>query len=353
MVTDTTISNRNGLFTRRAALGYVAAGMAGARLPLVAAAQDATPAANAPNWDAVDRLVAAAAPDAALLAVELVDDEIAPVHRFNADQILPIGSSFKLWILGTLAEQVEAGTLDWEQLVEIDDRYRSVPGGDLRYVDIGTPFTLRYLAERMIQKSDNTATDHMLFTAGRENVEGMMATMGVAEPGRNVPLISTRELAMLKFAYPTDKLDTYYASGVDERRRILAEEIEAIPYEALADIEQSAPLEIDRVEWFATRDDLARTMAWLHRASQRTELRPVAEIMALETQLPFDGETWPYVGFKGGSELGVLSGTWLMQRADGRHFVLSLGFRNPDGEVTMPVAVAAMEAGREALAETP
>lgn len=341
--------------TRRAAIAYgaaaLAAGMAGTRLPLVAAAQDATPAAR-PDWAAIDEQIATAAPDAALLAVELVDDEIVPIHRFNADQILPIGSSFKLWILGTVAAQVEAGTLDWEQIVEIDDRYRSVPGGDLRYVDAGTPFTLRYLAERMIQKSDNTATDHMLFTAGRENVEQMMATMGVAEPGRNMPLVSTRELAMLKFAYPTDKLDTYYASGVDERRRILADEIEAIPYEALADIEQSAPLEIDRVEWFATRDDLARTMAWLHTASQRPGLRQVAEIMALETQMPFDGETWPYVGFKGGSELGVLSGTWLMQRADGRHFVYSVGFRNLGGEIDMPAAVAVMEAGRDALAGT-
>ena len=91
-------------------------------------------------------------------------------------------------------------------------------------------------------------------------------------------------------------------------------------------------------------------MAWLHAASQRPGLRQVAEIMALETQLPFDGETWPYVGFKGGSELGVLSGTWLMQRADGRVFVYSVGFRNPDGEIDMPAAVAVMEAGRDLLA---
>ena len=340
--------------TRRTAVmqGAIAASLAGARHPLAAMAQDATPAAL-PGWAAIDDHIAAAAPDAALLAVELIDDEIVPIHRFNADQVLPIGSSFKLWILGTLAEQVEAGMLDWEQIVEIEDQYRSVPGGDLRYVAAGTPFTLRYLAERMIQKSDNTATDHMLFTAGRENVEQMMATMGVAQPGRNIPLISTRELAMLKFAYPTDKLDAYYGSDVGERRRILAEEVDAIPYEALADLEQTVPLEIDRVEWFATRDDLARTMSWLHAASQRPGLLPVGEIMALETQLPFDGETWPYVGFKGGSELGVLSGTWLLRRADDRWFVYSVGFRNPDGEIDMPAAVAVMEAGRDALAQTP
>lgn len=240
---------------------------------------------------------------------QLVGASIEPIHETNANQVLPIGSNFKLWILGALSLQVEAGRLDWEQMVGIQDAYRSVPGGDLRYVRAGTRFTLRYLAERMIQKSDNTATDHMLFLAGRENVEQAMATMGHSDPACNVPLLSTRELTMLKFAYPHQQLDAYYAASVDERRRILAEEIAAIPYEALTDLDQTEPIEIDRVEWFATRDDLARTMAWLLVESQKPGLRQVAEILSLETPLPFDGETWPYVGYKSGSELGVLSAT--------------------------------------------
>ena len=354
---DSSADHHRHRLSRRAAVGYggaIAAGIAVARLPHAAMAQTAaTPAAAALDWDALDQQASAAAPDVALLATELADEELAPVHALNADQILPVGSSFKLWILGTLASQVEAGKLDWEQVVEIEDQYRSVPGGDLRYVAAGTPFTLRYLAERMIQKSDNTATDHMLFLAGRENVEQMMTEMGVAEPTRNIPLLSTRELAMMKFAYPTDKIDTYEAASVEERRRILTEEIDTIPYSALADLDQTAPLEIDRVEWFATRNDLARTMAWLHEASQRPGLRQVAEIMSLETQLTFDGETWPYVGFKGGSEMGVLSGTWLMQRADGRFFVYSVGFRDPDAALDMPAAVAVMETGRDLLTQAP
>lgn len=342
--------------SRRAAMRYggaLAAVIASARLLSPAVAQNtATPAAPS-DWAALDEQVAAVAPTAAMLATELIDGEIAPVHALNADQILPVGSSFKLWILGALAMQVEAGTLDWEQVVEIEDRYRSVPGGDLRYVAAGTPFTMRYLAERMIQKSDNTATDHMLFLAGRENVEQAMTAMGVSEPDRNIPLFSTRELTMLKFASPTDRIDTYFASDAEQRRRILTDEIARIPYEALADLDQTAPIEIDRVEWFATREDLARTMAWLHLASRRPGLRPVTEILSLETPIPFDGEIWPYVGYKGGSEMGVLSGTWLLQRADGRHFVYSVGFRDPDAALDMPAAVAAMEAGRDMLATTP
>ncbi|MGI8485247.1 MAG: serine hydrolase [Thermomicrobiales bacterium] len=254
--------------------------------------------------------MAAIAPTTALLAAELVDGTITPIHAIDADKILPIGSNFKLWILGTLAMQVAEGTLEWEQPVEIQEKYLSVPGGDLRYVKPGITFTLRFLAERMIQKSNNTATDHMLFLAGRENVEQKMTAMGVSDPARNIPLLSTRELTMLKFAYPKDKVDAYYAASVEERRRILSEDIDAIPYEALANLDQTKPIEIDRVEWFASREDLSRSMAWLLAESQKPGLRPVTEIMALETPIPFDGETWPYVGYKGGSELGVLSVTW-------------------------------------------
>lgn len=342
--------------SRRMALGYGGVALVATGLFRPVAAQDLTASpisAGVPTWADIDEQLAAVAPTTALLAAELVDGAIESIHDANADQVLPIGSNFKLWILGALAMQVEAGTLDWEQLVEIEDQLRSVPGGDLRYVEAGATFTLRYLAERMIQKSDNTATDHMLSLAGRENVEAAMATMGHSDPDRNIPLLSTRELTMLKFAYPVDKLDAYVAASVEERRRILTEEIDTIPYEALADVDQITPLEIDRIEWFASREDLARTMTWLLAESQKPGLRQVAEILSLETPLPFDGETWPYVGYKGGSELGVLSATWLLQRADGRHFFYSLGFRDPEAGIDMGAALAVMEAGRDRLAQTP
>jgi hypothetical protein len=116
---------------------------------------------------------------------------------------------------------------------------------------------------------------------------------------------------------------------------------------------RTPPLEIDRVEWFATREDLCNTMSWLDQKAAEPGMMAVTEVMALETQLAFDGSIWPYVGFKGGSELGVLTGTWLLHRADGRHFVYSVGFKNPDGPIDTPAAVAAMEAGRDRLGLAP
>ncbi len=343
------------LHRRHALLGTVA--LASALAVRKSGAQGtpvASPVALAPvDWSSIEPLLAAAAPNYALLVTEIVNQgDLQTVFAINPDVMLPIGSSFKFWILATLTQLVGQGELTWDQMVEITEADRSVPGGDLRYVLPGSTFTMRYLAERMMQKSDNTATDTLLALAGRENVEQMMAQF-VTDPTPNLPLISTRELAMMKFAYPSDKLDAYYAASVDERRRILAEEIDTIPYEALADIQQSAPLEIDRVEWFATRDELARTVDWLYLASMPDELRPAREVIALETQLVFDAEIWPYVGFKGGSEMGVLSGTWLMQRNDDRWFIYSVGFMNEQAEIDMAAAVAAMEAVRDQMANIP
>ena len=340
---------------RRSVMGWSAAalaaiGLAGALKPSLARAVDATPEAMSDvEWGEFDAMLAAVAPNVSMLAADLSDGTVSPIHSVSPELVQPVGSSFKLWVLYALSKLVEDGTINWEDEVEIQDQYRSVPGGDLRYVQAGTRFTVRYLAERMIQKSDNTATDHVLFLVGRENAEAAMAEVGHHDPSLNTPLFATREFAMLKFAATDEERAAYLAASVEERRRILEEDIAAIPFEALSDLEQTAPIEIDTFEWFANRTDLALTMNALLAQSQKPGLRPVAEILSLETQLEFDGSIWPYVGFKGGSEMGVLSGTWLMQSMDGRYFVYSVGFSDPDAALDMGAAVAAMNTGRDLL----
>ncbi len=326
----------------------------GVALPGAASARlQATPEMSG-AWDVIADRVAAVAPMSTFLASELVDGEIVPLGSLNPEQAQGVGSSFKLYILATLGSQVRDGLHDWGEPVEIVEAHKSVPGGDMRYVESGTRFTLRYIAERMIQKSDNTATDHAILTAGRENVEEMFVTAGHATPERNVPLYTTREFAFMKFVYPD--VEGYLAADTAERRRILEEEISQLDYQDLlaAAEQQTAPRLIDTVEWFASPTDLTNVMLFLKTMAESDfALQPLLEIMALETQLSFDGETWPYVGFKGGSEMGVLHGTWLMRRHDGRWFVLSLGFNDTEEAIDLEAAIGAMTAAVEALAMTP
>ena len=65
-------------------------------------------------------------------------------------------------------------------------------------------------------------------------------------------------------------------------------------------------------------------MAHLKTLGSQTSLAPVLDILSTNPGMPFDKAKWPYVGFKGGSEPGVLSLAWLLRRSDNRWFVLSL-----------------------------
>ena len=51
---------------------------------------------------------------------------------------------------------------------------RSLPSGTLQDAPIGSRYTLRDLAARMIRESDNTATDLLLRTVGRAGVEARL-----------------------------------------------------------------------------------------------------------------------------------------------------------------------------------
>ena len=55
------------------------------------------------------------------------------------------------------------------------------------------------------------------------------------------------------------------------------------------------------------------------------------EIMAINESLsPSARENWSYVGYKGGSEPGVLNLTWLLTDKAGRDHALVLSWNNPD-----------------------
>ena len=60
----------------------------------------------------------------------------------------------------------------------------------------------------------------------------------------------------------------------------------------------------------------------------------VREILAKNAPFAHAGDQashWAYAGYKGGSEPGVLSMTYLLRRDDGKWFVVSLGFNAAEG----------------------
>jgi beta-lactamase class A len=247
-----------------------------------------------------------------------------------------IGSAFKLWILAELSRQVQTGQRRWSDTVTLDRR--SFPGGTLYNWPTGAPVTLHTLASLMISISDNSATDILLHTLGRENVERMMARIGVASAARNRPLISTFEMGAIKTG-PAATLNLWRQADEAGRRNLLAGSYAGTDGGRL-DVSRfsGAPSALD-VEWYASPADLVRTMDWLRRDGDET----ARAIMTISPAMPPAQRTgFAYLGYKGGSEPGVLNLTWLVRTQGGQWHVVTGTWNNPAAPVDEPRFVALM-----------
>jgi len=246
-----------------------------------------------------------------------------PAAALRAEEVLPIGSVFKLYVLAAVADAVSAGQLRWDEPVAVRDALDSLPTGITQDEPDGTAVPVRELALRMIEISDNTATDHLIDLVGREAVEAQLAHLGHHDPTVMTPLLTTREWFTME-ADPA-LLDRYVAAGDDAaRRRLLAEEVAAAPLPAPEDLPIAATSPTT-VGWFATPLDVCRALVALDDLAADPALAPIREILGANPGLPVDPAVLPRVLHKGGSEPGVLFAAWLAARPDGSRLVVAGG----------------------------
>lgn len=296
------------------------------------------------SWTALDARLRQAAPETAFLAAEVVDGECRPVHAVEPDLPLSLGSAFKLYVLGAAAEAVAGGRLAWNTPIEIRDDGRVHTSLRTESMQSGQRVPLEEMARHMIEVSDNTATDLVMGAVGREAVEAVQAEMGMTEPERNVPFVDTRELSLIKFGRPP-VVDEYLALDVGGRRAFLADRLAGRPA-MLDDLALTPrPVAVETVEWFASASDLCRAQVALQSRGD-----PVRRILGGNPGLPF-GSDAEYVAFKGGSEPGVLAGSWYIEHRDGRRFAISVLLRNRESGIDSTVLSVAADAFR--LASTP
>jgi len=246
----------------------------------------------------------------------------APVISRNADQPLALGSAFKLYVLAALAEDVKAGKRKWSDVVTLTER--SYPSGQLQNWPEGAPVTLHSLASLMISISDNTATDQLIKVLGRERILKLMADSGHSDPARNTPFLTTRELFVLK-ASDRERIAGWRKSDAERRGAIL--DGMSADHPGLDQVNAAfagGPKALD-IEWFATPADLAKLFAHMRKTADPKAFA----IMAINpSATDAIKANWQYVGFKGGSEPGVLNLTWLLTDKQGRDWVLTLGWNN-------------------------
>jgi beta-lactamase class A len=283
------------------------------------------------SFDEVRRAVAALAPRAQFLVAELDHGTCRPLHDLAADQPLAIGATFKLYVLLALADRILAGKAAWSDELAVRDDWKSLPSGITQNEPPGTRHSLAVFAERMISISDNTAADHLLYWLGRKEVEAALRASKHARPTLDTPMLSTRELFLWKLGTSSAELTRYLKLPEAGRRAYLDKALaQAIPHVERA-AEWKAARQIDAIEWFASSADLCRLMATLHGRGQSPKAARLLDILAKKPGVPIDPKVWPYVGFKGGSEPGVLNLTYLLRRDDGRWFVASFGFNADEG----------------------
>ena len=93
----------------------------------------------------------------------------------------------------------------------------------------------------------------------------------------------------------------------------------------------AGPRFIDSIEWFASPNDIARLMVDLRARNSKTLLAA----MAINNGVgPVAAADWKYLGYKGGSENGVLSMSLLGERkSDGKWFVVTASWNNSDANI--------------------
>ena len=288
-----------------------------------------TSAVSPVDWANVDRQQLALAGDSNFLVAEFRGNTCAPIHSRDADRTLAIASTFKLYVLGELSRQILNGTAAWDDEITIRSSLKSMPSGQYAFVADGTQVPVLDLAEAMIWKSDNTATDHLIDYLGREYVRRAFAAFGHSDPELNSPLLMTREMFGIKMTQSSNWMHSWMTADDATQFEMLRKDIDPLQLDPAGGWGRwNGPTAIDGIEWFASASDLCRVTAALWTLGAQPGLSQVRDILSGNRGAIGDTVSFPQAGYKGGYESGVVNMTYVLAREDGRVFFVSAGFNS-------------------------
>lgn len=283
-----------------------------------------TPAAS---WSELETTVNGFAADTTLTVTDLATgDRIAAAGEGSAvsdERSQPSGSMFKLYVLGAVADQIASGDLAWDTALTVTDDVKSLPSGELQDVPSGTTVTVQEAAEKMIVISDNTATDLLMATVGPAALAQALVDMGHHDPALNIPMLSTRALFQLGWGTDVQARAAWnVATTAADKREVLDALPTGLPTVVATDV--VTPVWQDGLDWFATPDDLVAAHLALQEMAATDAGAPLRGILSANSGLGDLGAAWSYIAFKGGSSVGVLGGSWYLERADGHAFAITI-----------------------------
>jgi len=265
------------------------------------------------NEDTADRIISELKALEGNISISVIKNNENNVLTYNGDRKMAVGSTFKLYVLQAVYDAVEKGRFAWDSIVNLSSGDKTLPSGIIQNWPDGTPLTIRTLTNLMISLSDNTATDVLIDMVGRENIEKNV-------PDSNIPFLKTNELFKLKYAADS-ATQKQYINGDQETRRAILNMIRDMGVKI--SMITGSPTFIEELEWFFSTEELCKIIY---------ELREADEIRINPGLV--EKENWYLVGFKGGSEPGVLQYTHLLQKEPGQDiYAVSVTINNPAKEV--------------------
>jgi beta-lactamase class A len=280
------------------------------------------------SWAQVDRDLAAMAPQVSFLAAQLTSNgTCAQIHGVNVNTPRPLGSMFKLFVLGALANAVKSHDVSWNQKITVTASIKVGGSGVLQNDPVGTRLTVEQAAIKMISVSDNTAADMLLALVGRSAVEAQIRSWS-AHASLDQPFLSVAELFVLKWHDFPLLANQYLSLSPARRLAYLTSTVDKIPDSSIAS--SGAPHDIDSIEWFAAPDDICHAFAGLTSLAGDPGLGALNTILSTNNGgIELKPATWPRIWFKGGSEPGVLTLSYLARDSSGKTYVVVMMLANP------------------------
>ncbi len=294
------------------------------------------------TWAEVDDALGGLPGFSSLIAAEVAPDSSSTtVHDRTPNAIAAIGSASTLYVLGIVTDRVAGGDLGWDDPLTITD---------------GSTISVSGAALLMMAESDQTATDLLIAAVGRDQVEGLAPSMGLGEDSqaRTLPWLTTREHSILTSEANSRIADRYAAGDINVRRQVLADlSDEVLPDDALPDDAGAQPvMELDTIGWFASAAELGKAQVWIDSQRGLPGQEPLEQILTAEPGATLDPAVWTKFSYAGEVRPDIASVSWLLQRADGRRFVVAIVANDSQRQIDPAVVGAIAEGVIKILAAT-
>ncbi|MEM1144409.1 MAG: serine hydrolase [Pseudomonadota bacterium] len=285
----------------------------------------------------LDQLATTAGESAArtsMLVARIDNDRCLPLLDKEAGVPRPTGSIFKLWVLGSLAEEIRAGRISPSAMVPFTND-EAVPGSALNSTAPGTQISIRDLANLMLGISDNTSTDLLLELVGRDRAEQTLRTFGNRNRELMTPFLKVNEQFHVFWSLSPSLATEYAAAGDEEQRAILTNSIE--PLGPVTAFPQSNQVALYDSSWTASAYDVCQAYAGLRKFDNRSdEFKIIEESAGAEVALLSVRNRWDRVWQKGGSLANndgnyVFTLSWMFESDAKGAFVVVIMASNRDG----------------------